>query len=143
MSSAATTSRKRKAVASTSTSNKKTRQIDYSAAQAIVKDIIYEKGAVELDASDLLSVAEYTRHLEDVVASLKPKEKSADEVSAAAEKLRSATASGIKKQLQVRFLSSFFKVVSNHSRVLSGYVFIVEAFLQDWRLEVGLRWCLC
>ena len=49
----------------------------------------------------ILELVQYARSLEEQVSGLKPKEKSAEEVRAAAEKLRVAARSGIRKQMTV------------------------------------------
>ncbi|KAL0578784.1 hypothetical protein V5O48_003196 [Marasmius crinis-equi] len=53
----------------------------------------------DLARSSLVELAKYARSLEAVIAGSKPKEKSPEELDAAAEKLRVAARSGIKKQM--------------------------------------------
>lgn len=49
----------------------------------------------------LVNLAKYARSLEDELAASKPQPKSSTQLEAAAEKLRSAARSGIKKQMTV------------------------------------------
>ncbi|KAJ7607747.1 hypothetical protein FB45DRAFT_1131096 [Roridomyces roridus] len=81
---------------------KKTAAPDFSAAQTLIDTLLDaddDDEEPELSIADMRKIAEYARHLESEVAASKPKEKSGAEIAAAAEKLRSACVSGIKKQM--------------------------------------------
>jgi hypothetical protein len=56
---------------------------------------------VDAGADDVRLLAAYARSLEDEVATYKPKAKSAEEIEAEANKIRSVLVSGIKKQMSV------------------------------------------
>ncbi|KAJ7661955.1 hypothetical protein DFH06DRAFT_1042855 [Mycena polygramma] len=71
---------------------------DHTEAKELV-DILLEGDEVVITASEARTVADYARWLEGEIVAMKPKEKSADEINQAAEKLRSACVSGIKKQM--------------------------------------------
>jgi hypothetical protein len=104
------TATKRKATTSQGGSKgKKARQEDYTAAKDLIDALLTceDIEAAEIDRGDALNLAAYARHLEGEVAEYKPKEKSSLEIASAAETLRAATVSGIKKQMSVRF--SFLK----------------------------------
>ncbi|KAF7375319.1 hypothetical protein MSAN_00418800 [Mycena sanguinolenta] len=62
-------------------------------------DTLLDGDDISISVSEARVVAEYARWLEGEVASLKPKEKSSAEISNAAERLRGACVSGIKKQM--------------------------------------------
>ncbi|KAG7088075.1 hypothetical protein E1B28_012106 [Marasmius oreades] len=93
------TSRKRKSDsdAPTDTSAKKARLM----VDAILADASnYPIPADDADARDsFIVLAKYARSLEEMVSGSKPKELSPEELEAAAEKLRVAARSGIKKQM--------------------------------------------
>ncbi|KAL0950181.1 hypothetical protein HGRIS_010174 [Hohenbuehelia grisea] len=99
------TGQKRKSDASSSAAAKKARaQKDEETAQLverILSDTENFHMPEDTDAARdyITQLARYARGLEDTIAASKPKEKSPQEVAAAAEKLRNAAASGIKKQM--------------------------------------------
>lgn len=104
------TGTKRKATtAQGGSKSKKTRQEDYTAAKDLIDALLAcdDIEDVEIDRGDALNLAAYARHLESEVAEHKPKEKSASEISSAAEKLRAVTVSGIQKQMGVRTFFPF------------------------------------
>ncbi|KAH6914789.1 hypothetical protein BKA70DRAFT_1257070 [Coprinopsis sp. MPI-PUGE-AT-0042] len=94
---------KRKAAESSAAANKKAKIAEEGAAtvEAILSDA--SNFAIPDDERDIrnemLRLAQYARSLEEDVASMKPKEKSEDEVTEEVEKLAAAVRSGIKKQL--------------------------------------------
>jgi hypothetical protein len=97
---------KRKSDASASTSTKKAR-MTHTAAIESVRSILADTSNFTVPESDdetrraLLELARYARSLEEQVLASKPKEKSAMEVEGAAEKLRLAARSSIRKQMTV------------------------------------------
>ena len=115
-----TTATKRKSTGTSSRASKKSKKETASntndVAQALVSDILADQDgyAIPEDESDmrklLVQVAQYARDLEGRVDTLIPKPKSAEELEAAAEKIRNAAVAGIKKQMSVRtcILSSCF-----------------------------------
>ncbi|KAF8076719.1 hypothetical protein FPV67DRAFT_1406546 [Lyophyllum atratum] len=95
---------KRKSGASTSASAKKAR-LAHAAAADSVRDILADtanfpvpEGEDEIRRS-LLELAVYARSLEEQIEASKPKEMSPQQLNAAAEKLRAAARSGIRKQM--------------------------------------------
>ncbi|KAJ7472016.1 hypothetical protein FB451DRAFT_1090223 [Mycena latifolia] len=94
----AATKRKSDGATSGSRAKKAKNAPEYTEAKELVGTII-EGDDIEITASEARVVAEYTRWLEGELAATKPKEKSPEDISAAAEKLRSACVSGIKKQM--------------------------------------------
>ncbi|KAJ7352192.1 hypothetical protein DFH08DRAFT_923179 [Mycena albidolilacea] len=96
----ATTATKRKSdgAAGGSRSKKSRNAPDHSEAKDLV-DTLLEGDDVAISASEARSMAEYARWLEGEVSALKPKEKSPEDITNAAGKLRSACVSGIKKQM--------------------------------------------
>ncbi|KAK6996694.1 hypothetical protein R3P38DRAFT_3070047 [Favolaschia claudopus] len=92
------TKRKADGAASGSRSKKSKNAPDHTEAIELV-DSILEGDDVAVTASEARSLAEYARWLEGEVAATKPKAKSAEDINRAAEKLRSACVSGIKKQM--------------------------------------------
>ncbi|KAJ6468258.1 hypothetical protein C8R45DRAFT_1078978 [Mycena sanguinolenta] len=98
--SATATKRKAGGSASGSRSKKSKTAPDYTEAKELIDTLLDEDDVSEsISASEARTVAEYARWLEGEVAALKPKEKSPAEISNAAEKLRGACVSGIKKQM--------------------------------------------
>ncbi|KAJ7753930.1 hypothetical protein DFH07DRAFT_823636 [Mycena maculata] len=98
---ATTTATKRKSDASAgggSRAKKAKTAPNFSVAKDLV-DTLLEDDDAEVTDADARSIAEYARWLEGEVAATKPKEKSKEEIGAAAEKLRGACVSGIKKQM--------------------------------------------
>ncbi|KAJ7689009.1 hypothetical protein B0H17DRAFT_937852 [Mycena rosella] len=91
--------RKSDGAASGSRTKKAKNAPDHTEAQELVGSLIEGDGDVEISPSEARVVAEYTRWLEGELAATKPKEKSLEEIQAAAEKLRNACVSGIKKQM--------------------------------------------
>ncbi|KAG6910150.1 hypothetical protein DXG01_012909 [Tephrocybe rancida] len=97
---------KRKSTAATTTTAKKARFAHTAAAEsieAIVKnptDFSTPEGEADSDVRKyLLEMALYARSLEDQIQALKPKEKSPEEIQAAADKISTAARSGIRKQM--------------------------------------------
>lgn len=95
MPTAATTTRKRKATTSKDKegANKRAKLVEDGAAKV---------AAILADASsseELLELAQYARHLEEEVASLKPKPKTDGELAAEVAKVRASVRSGIVKQM--------------------------------------------
>ncbi|KAF5333573.1 hypothetical protein D9611_002670 [Ephemerocybe angulata] len=91
---AAAAGTKRKATtAATNASNKKAKLVQEGAAK--VEEILADASS----SDELRELAEYARLLEEEVASLKPKEKSAQDVAAEVGKLRASVRSGIVKQM--------------------------------------------
>ncbi|KAJ7822952.1 hypothetical protein B0H13DRAFT_1919869 [Mycena leptocephala] len=71
---------------------------DHTEAKELIDTVLDGDGGA-LDASEARTIAEYARWLEGEVAAMKPKERSPEDIARAAEKLRSACVSGIKKQM--------------------------------------------
>jgi citrate lyase alpha subunit len=123
-------STKRKSNASTSTSAKKAR-IAHTAAIESVRSILLDTSNFAIPESAdgtrrvLLELAQYARSLEEQVVASKPKEKTLEEVKAAAEKLCAAARSGIRKQMTVSFRSSRREDTRLTRR-------LVETILQNW-----------
>ncbi|KAJ7083985.1 hypothetical protein B0H15DRAFT_849649 [Mycena belliarum] len=95
----AATKRKSDGAASGSRAKKTKSAPDHTEAMELVDTLMEGDGDVEIAPAEARVVAAYTRWLEGELAAMKPKEKSSDEIHAAAEKLRSACVSGIKKQM--------------------------------------------
>ena len=76
--------------------------VDHSAARALVEDVLVLKGELEATPSQVLSIAAYARHLEEMVGQLTPKEKTREEIKKESDKLKKAAVSGIKKQMKWR-----------------------------------------
>ncbi|KAG5639697.1 hypothetical protein H0H81_005880 [Sphagnurus paluster] len=97
-------STKRKSNASTSASTKKARLANEVAAESVrsvlaqPSDFLIPEGEVDVRRL-ILELAHYARSLEDQIESSKPKPMSAVEIGAAADKLRAAARSGIRKQM--------------------------------------------
>ncbi|RDB19942.1 hypothetical protein Hypma_012854 [Hypsizygus marmoreus] len=97
-------STKRKSDASTSASAKKARLANAAAAET-VRSILADTANFSVPEGEagmrkaLVELAQYTRSLEKEVLASKPKEKSSEEIDAAAEKVRAAARSGIRKQM--------------------------------------------
>jgi nanoRNase/pAp phosphatase (c-di-AMP/oligoRNAs hydrolase) len=129
-------STKRKSDASTSASTKKARKT-HTAAIESVRSILADTGnfAVPEDSDEtrraLLELALYARSLEEQVQASKPKEKTAEEVEAAADKLSAAVRSGIRKQMGVSILT----VASLRYNLTHR---LVEAILQNWFCQVDI-----
>jgi hypothetical protein len=104
----AATKRKSDTSAGGSRSKKAKNAPDFTEAKEIVGTLIEGDGDVKITPSDARTVAEYTRWLETELIATKPKEKSPEEIRGAAEKLRSACVSGIKKQLTVSLDHAIF-----------------------------------
>ncbi|KAF7335789.1 hypothetical protein MVEN_02234900 [Mycena venus] len=98
MSSTTATKRKSSGAVGGSRSKKSKNVPDHTEAKELI-DSILEDDEVTMSASEARALAEYARWLEGEVSATKPKEKSPEEISSAAEKLRSACVSGIKKQM--------------------------------------------
>ncbi|KAJ7209020.1 hypothetical protein B0H12DRAFT_1062211 [Mycena haematopus] len=96
--SATATKRKSDSPASGSRSKKSKTISNHAEAKELV-DTLLDGDDITISASEARTVVEYVRWLEEEVAGLKPKEKSLEEINNAAEKLRSACVSGIKKQM--------------------------------------------
>jgi hypothetical protein len=79
---------------------------DYTEAKELIDTVLDGDGGA-LDVSEACNFAEYVRWLKGEVAAMKPKERSPEDIARAAEKLRSACVSGIKKQMTVRDPSPF------------------------------------
>ncbi|KAJ7153080.1 hypothetical protein C8R43DRAFT_950484 [Mycena crocata] len=101
----AATKRKSDGAASGSRAKKSKTAPDFTEAKDLVDTIMDGDGDVAMTPAEAHSMAEYTRWLEAEVAATKPKEKSPEDIAAAAAKLRSACVSGIKKQMSVRAFS--------------------------------------
>ncbi|KAJ6554254.1 hypothetical protein B0H19DRAFT_1262640 [Mycena capillaripes] len=91
------TKRKSDSAAGSRTKKSKTAP-DHTEAKELISALLDDDQAT-ITASEARTVAEYARWLEGEVTAMKPKEKSPEEISRAAEKLRSACVSGIKKQM--------------------------------------------
>lgn len=100
---ATTTTRKRKAASSkeNDAANKRAKLVEDGASQ--VKAILANASS----SDELLALAQYARLLEEEVASLKPKPKTAADLAKEVEKLRASVRSGIVKQMGVRDTSLF------------------------------------
>lgn len=100
-------STKLKSDASAGASSKRTRLANAAAAET-VEDILSEPESYTIPQDEdaarqlLLELAQYARSLELEISGTKPKVKTAEEIDGAAEKLRSAARSGIRKQMTVR-----------------------------------------
>ncbi|KAJ7879165.1 hypothetical protein B0H13DRAFT_2543841 [Mycena leptocephala] len=92
-----TTKRKSDGAAGGSRTKKSKNAPDHTEAKELIDTVLGDGGA--LDASEARTVAEYARWLEGEVVAMKPKERSPEDIARAAEKLRSACVSGIKKQM--------------------------------------------
>ncbi|KAJ7434788.1 hypothetical protein B0H11DRAFT_2116406 [Mycena galericulata] len=100
MPAATATKRKSDASATGGSRSKKAKNApDFSAAKELVDTLIEGDDDAEISPSEARSIAQYARWLEEELAATKPKEKTKEEIDAAAEKLRSACVSGIKKQM--------------------------------------------
>jgi hypothetical protein len=104
-----TTKRKSDGAAGGSRTKKSKNVPDHTEAKELIDTVLDGDGGA-LDASEARTVAEYARWLEGEVVAMKPKEKSSADITRAAEKLRSACVSGIKKQMTVRRPSYFRRV---------------------------------
>lgn len=97
-----TTTRKRKSDASSGAAAKKTRlNLTADKVVAILADSKNYPVPEDSEASRAVFVelAQYARNLEEEIAGSKPKARTPEQVNAAAEKLKSAARSGIKKQM--------------------------------------------
>lgn len=106
-------STKRKSDASTSAASKKAR-LAHAATAEVVQTILDEGTKYLLPENDddivksFIALAEYARSLEEQVAATKPKVKAPEDLEAAAQKLRKAAVSGIKKQMTVCLFKTRF-----------------------------------
>ncbi|KAJ7830861.1 hypothetical protein B0H13DRAFT_2256605 [Mycena leptocephala] len=90
-----TTATKRKSDGAGGSRTKKSKNApDYTEAKELI-DMVLDGDGGALDVSEARTVA----RLEGEVAAMKPKERSPEDIARAAEKLRSACVSGIKKQM--------------------------------------------
>ncbi|KAJ7119687.1 hypothetical protein C8R44DRAFT_982357 [Mycena epipterygia] len=94
-----TAKRKSDASASGSRTKKAKNAPDRTEAKELVDTLLEGDGDTEISPSEARSMAEYARWLEGELSATKPKEKSPQEIRGAAEKLRNACVSGIKKQM--------------------------------------------
>lgn len=103
---------KRKADGASTSASKKARSTTTFVTQALVASILANPKEYPIPDDDddirkaLVDLATYARGLEEEIDASKPKAKTAGEIAAAVEKLRSAAVSGIKKQMGVSFFSS-------------------------------------
>ncbi|PPR00140.1 hypothetical protein CVT24_008942 [Panaeolus cyanescens] len=93
MASTTAAGKKRKSTGSANEANKRARLVEDGAEK--VKQILADASSSE----ELLGLAQYARLLEEEVASLKPKPKSASDTAEEAGKLRASVRSGIVKQM--------------------------------------------
>lgn len=105
-------STKRKSDASTSASAKKARLVHAATAERVKSILDHFTDFPIPDGPDnvrrtLIELATYARGLEEEVLASKPKEKTPEDLQAAAAKLRTAARSGIRKQMTVMYTIPF------------------------------------